>query len=93
MALRYYRTFVDQYRGDPALQVELAKAYRRVGEITSEIGSKEQALEARRQEMALWAKLAAASPATGRRNSAWPGATSTSATCSAARRTLQAVAS
>ncbi len=62
VALRYYQTFVAQHQDDPALQVELAKAYGRVGEITSEIGSKPRALEAHQQAMAIWAKLAEAAP-------------------------------
>jgi serine/threonine-protein kinase len=65
VALRYYQTFVAKYADDPALQAELARAYGRVGEITSEIGSKERALEAHRQALALWSKLAGASPGEG----------------------------
>ena len=62
VALRHYQTFAAQQKDDPALQVELAKAYGRVGEITAEIGSKERALEAHQHEMAIWAKLAEAAP-------------------------------
>ncbi len=65
VALRYYQTFAAQYQDDPTLQVELAKAYGRVGEITSEIGSKARALEAHQHEMAIWAKLAEAAPGDG----------------------------
>jgi tetratricopeptide (TPR) repeat protein len=58
---------VAQHTDDPALQVELARAYGRVGAITSEIGSQELALEAFQQELALWSDLAADSPGDGDR--------------------------
>jgi serine/threonine-protein kinase len=70
VALRYYQTFVDQHREDRALQVELARAYGRVGDITAEIGSKPRALEARRKEMAIWAELAESAPDDGKIQSA-----------------------
>ncbi len=63
VALRYYQNFVNQHQDDAELQIELAKAYGRVGEITGEIGSKARALEAHRHELAIWTKLAEAAPA------------------------------
>ncbi len=62
VALRYYQTFASQHVDDSSLQLELAKAYGRVGEITAEIGSKERALEAHQHEMEIWTKLAATAP-------------------------------
>ena len=62
VALRYYQKFVDQHQEDAELQLELAQAYGRVGELTGEIGSKERALEAHQHELAIWTKLAEAAP-------------------------------
>jgi eukaryotic-like serine/threonine-protein kinase len=62
VALRYYQRFVDQHQEDAELQLELAQAYGRVGELTGEIGSKERALEAHQHELAIWTKLAEAAP-------------------------------
>ena len=39
LALKYYQQFVDERRDDPQLQAELAGAYQRLGDITSQIGS------------------------------------------------------
>ena len=43
--LVYYRQFVEQYLGDPTLQPDIALAYVRIGQITEDIGSKEQACQ------------------------------------------------
>jgi tetratricopeptide (TPR) repeat protein len=48
-ALRYYRHFIDQSRGDPSVQAELARAYFRVGEISEQLGDDTAAVEAYRQ--------------------------------------------
>ncbi len=45
-ALAYYKHFIDQHADDPTVQAELAAAYLRVGDITSAMGAKDQALEA-----------------------------------------------
>jgi serine/threonine-protein kinase len=43
-ALKYYETFIVKHGSDLGVKEELADAYSRVGSITSEIGSKEEAL-------------------------------------------------
>ncbi len=45
-ALTYYRQFIDRYGKDRAVQAELASAYIRVGNITAQIGSRNDALAA-----------------------------------------------
>jgi tetratricopeptide (TPR) repeat protein len=45
-ALKYYEDFVSQNHDDPVLQADLAAASLRVGEITDQIGSKDEALKA-----------------------------------------------
>ena len=45
-ALKYYKGFVNQRSHDPRLRRQLADAYFRVGEITQEIESPRQAIEA-----------------------------------------------
>jgi serine/threonine-protein kinase len=70
IALRYYQNFVAQHQADAELQVELAQAYGRVGEITGEIGSKAKALETFQHELAIWAKLAESAPADAKAQSA-----------------------
>ncbi len=45
-ALAYYKRFIAEHGDDPAVQAELAATYVRVGNITSLIGSQEQALDA-----------------------------------------------
>ena len=42
LALKYYQEFVAERSHDQTLQADLAAAYSRVGDITSEIGSKER---------------------------------------------------
>jgi tetratricopeptide (TPR) repeat protein/tRNA A-37 threonylcarbamoyl transferase component Bud32 len=43
-ALRYYQRFAEKHAGDPAVRLELAKAYGRMGIITAFIGSQEEGL-------------------------------------------------
>ena len=62
-ALKYYKGFVDQRSHDPRLRRQLADAYFRVGEITREVESPRQAIEAYHQAQAIWEPLAAAHPA------------------------------
>ena len=56
-ALKYYKSFVSQRSQDPQLRRQLAEAYFRVGKITQEIGSADQALEAYRSAQTIWAPL------------------------------------
>jgi eukaryotic-like serine/threonine-protein kinase len=61
-ALQYYQQFVNQRSQDPRLRQELANAYFRVGEITREISSKQQALESFRSAETIWQQLADLDP-------------------------------
>ena len=45
-ALKYYEDFVSRHQDDPGLQADLAAATFRVGEITDQIGSQEEAMKA-----------------------------------------------
>ena len=58
-ALKYYQQFVDQRSQDPRVRRELANAYFRVGEITREISSPQQAIESLRSAETIWKQLAA----------------------------------
>jgi len=62
-ALMYYKDFVKQRSQDPLLRRQLARAYFRVGQITREVESPNQAIEAYRQAQAIWEPLVAADPA------------------------------
>jgi eukaryotic-like serine/threonine-protein kinase len=68
-ALKYYQAFGEQHREDPALQAELARAFYRVSQITSDIGSKAAALKVCQKARDLWEKLARDDPG----NLAWQG--------------------
>ena len=59
-ALKYYEDFVSQNRDDPVLQADLAAATLRVGEITDQIGSKEEALKAFQTALSMYESLAGA---------------------------------
>ena len=59
---QYYQQFVNQRSGDPTLRRQLANAYFRVGIVTQEIGSPEQAVASFRSALAIWEKLAASAP-------------------------------
>jgi tetratricopeptide (TPR) repeat protein len=61
-AQEYYQGFVDQHSDDPTLRKELAEAYRRVGSITAEIGSKTEAEPPLKQAITLFETLLRASP-------------------------------
>ena len=61
-ALKYYKGFVNQRSDDPSLRRQLALAYFRVGEITKEVESSDQAIEAYRHAQAIWEPLVAAHP-------------------------------
>jgi serine/threonine-protein kinase len=45
-ALRYYQDFARRHADDPSVRADLAAAYARVGEITSEIASRDEAIAA-----------------------------------------------
>jgi serine/threonine-protein kinase len=60
--LQYYQRFVAQRSEDPQLRRELANAYSRVAEVTREISTRRQALEAFRSARAIWEQLVAADP-------------------------------
>lgn len=62
-ALRYYQGFLKQKGNDPALRRGLANAYFRVGRITTEIGSRSDALAAFRQSRTLFQELLPAAAA------------------------------
>ena len=61
-ALTYYQRFVSQRNDDPNLRRQLANAYFRVGEITLEIDSRTEAMEAFRKAQVIWQSLAAGDP-------------------------------
>ena len=61
-ALKYYQQFVNQRSQDPRLRQELANAYFRVGKITREISSKQQAIESFRSAETIWQQLADSDP-------------------------------
>jgi serine/threonine-protein kinase len=61
-ALAYYRDFLNQRQDDPALRAEVADARLRVGDITAQIGSKEEALAESQQARALYEDLARGTP-------------------------------
>ena len=61
-ALRYYKSFVTQRSDDPALRQQLANAYFRVGGITGDIGSAQDAIAAFRSAQKIWQAEVAANP-------------------------------
>jgi eukaryotic-like serine/threonine-protein kinase len=61
-ALRYYKRFASQRSDDPLLRRRLATAYFRVGQITSDIGSAQDAIAAYRSCQEIWEKEAEANP-------------------------------
>jgi len=61
-ALKYNQQFVNQRGHDPRLRQELANAYFRVGEITQEISSPHQAIDALESARAIWERLGADEP-------------------------------
>jgi tetratricopeptide (TPR) repeat protein len=61
-ALKYYQGFIQQRPNDASMQAELAHNYRRVALITSEIGSKEEAIEAYQQARTILDKVLQADP-------------------------------
>ena len=57
-ALRYYEDFARRHADDPSVRADLAAAYARVGEITAEIGSGDEAIAALRHAEDLYEALA-----------------------------------
>src|SRR5439155_20966887 len=62
-ALHYYQVFAEDQSTDPAVQLEKAAAYRRMGHMYQKLGEHAKAGEAFGQGVALVAKLAADFPA------------------------------
>jgi serine/threonine protein kinase len=62
LALEYYQEFIAERSDDPKLQADLAAAYFRAGMITSEIGSKEEALNAHLQALSIQSKITKENP-------------------------------
>jgi tetratricopeptide (TPR) repeat protein len=63
--LTYYRGFLKRRQDDPALRAELAETCLRIGAITSELGSKTDALAALHQAQAIYEAIARAEPHDG----------------------------
>jgi serine/threonine protein kinase/tetratricopeptide (TPR) repeat protein len=57
-ALRYYQEFIDTWKEEPAKQAEIAASYRRVGDLTQQIGALPEAAAAYQQALSLQQKLA-----------------------------------
>jgi len=63
-ALKYYQEFVSRHQDDPGLRADLAAAYLRVGEITDQIGSNEEAIRAFQTALGMYESLESATPST-----------------------------
>lgn len=61
-ALEYYQLFLSRHENDPLIKSELAAAYRRVGRITANIGSKEDGLAAYKMALKLREQLVQENP-------------------------------
>jgi serine/threonine-protein kinase len=61
-AREFYQRFRQERSGDPAVRADLARALFRLASITSEIGSKSEALGLDREALALWRQLAQEHP-------------------------------
>ena len=57
-ALKYYEDFVSRHQDDPGLQADLAAATLRVGEITDQIGSQEEAFKSFQTALRMYESLA-----------------------------------
>ena len=62
VALKYYTGFITSHGDDPKLQAELGDAYTRVGSISDEIGSKNEALRSHERALLIWQELAGGNP-------------------------------
>ena len=85
-ALKYYKSFVSQRSHDPNLRRQLANAYFRVGEITQEIESRDQAIEAFHRPRPSGNRSPRPTPRIMSFKAAWPNATWRSASRKRARR-------
>src|SRR5262245_41379892 len=56
-ALRYFQEFIDTWKDEPAKQAEIAVSYRRVADLTQQIGAAPQAESAYQAALALQQKL------------------------------------
>jgi eukaryotic-like serine/threonine-protein kinase len=56
-ALRYYQQFIDTWKDEPAKRAEIAASYRRVADLTQQIGAQSQAESAYQAALALQQKL------------------------------------
>jgi serine/threonine-protein kinase len=65
-ALKYYQQFVNQRGHDQGLRAELANAHFRLGQITREISSTQEAIDSFRSAEAIWVQLAAKEPGNDR---------------------------
>ena len=57
-ALKYYEDFLNRHQDDPDLQADLAAATFRVGDITDQIGSQEEAMKAFEKSLRMYESLA-----------------------------------
>ena len=57
MALKYYQGFVQERGADPELRKELSAAYTRVGRITADLGSREDAVKSYQQAITIQSEL------------------------------------
>jgi serine/threonine protein kinase/tetratricopeptide (TPR) repeat protein len=60
--LQYYREFVEQAGDDPSLRAELALTYSKIGALTEELGSTEEAIAAHENASRLFQQLADEQP-------------------------------
>lgn len=61
--LGYYQRFIEQARDDASLQADLGVTYNKIGKITAEIGSTEEAIKAHENAAAIFERLASDNPA------------------------------
>ncbi len=57
-ALKYYEDFLNRHQDDPGIQADLAAATFRVGDITDQIGSQEEAMKAFQTALRMYESLA-----------------------------------
>jgi eukaryotic-like serine/threonine-protein kinase len=60
--LRYYASFADQAKQNPALRADLALTYSKIGVLNTAIGSNDEAIEAHQNAIRLFEELAAGNP-------------------------------
>ena len=60
--LGYYREFVEQDKDNPRLQAELALIYGKIGKLSAELGSVDDAVEADQEAIRIYQALAEANP-------------------------------